>query len=83
MSRDEHGLVSVVPTEGGHLGVMLGLPGADRLLDKLQVGGAPVTAETLFSGLGLLSTYISLRASRASSSLHNSCRVAQSRGDEA
>ena len=57
MSRDEHGLVSVVPTEGGHLGFMHGLPGADLILHRLQVGGAPVTAETLFSGLGLLSTY--------------------------
>lgn len=57
MSRDEHGLVNVLPTEGGHLGFMHGLEGADQLLRQLQVGGAPVTAETLFSGLGLLATY--------------------------
>jgi len=57
MSRDEYGLVNVLPTEGGHLGLMHGLKGADRILEKLQVGDAPVTAETLFSGLGLMSTY--------------------------
>ncbi|QIK78861.1 hypothetical protein G7077_08095 [Sphingomonas piscis] len=57
VSRDEYGLVNVVPTEGGHLGLMHGLSGADRILNKLQAGGTPVTAETLFSGLGLLSTY--------------------------
>jgi glucokinase len=57
MSRDDHGLVNVLPTEGGHLGFMHGLPGAERILQKLQVGDTPVTAETLFSGLGLLSTY--------------------------
>lgn len=57
MSRDDHGLVNVLPTEGGHLGFMHGLAGADPILSKLQIGDAPVTAETMFSGLGLLSTY--------------------------
>lgn len=57
MSRDEHGSVNVLPTEGGHLGLMHGVTGADRILNKLSVRGAPVTAEMLFSGGGLLSTY--------------------------
>jgi glucokinase len=57
MSRDEHGLVNVLPTEAGHLGLMHGVEGADRILNRLSVGGAPVTAEMLFSGGGLLSTY--------------------------
>jgi glucokinase len=57
MSRDEHGLVNVVPTEGGHQGFMHGLHGAGRILEKLQIGDAPVTAETLFSGSGLVATY--------------------------
>jgi glucokinase len=57
MSRDENGLVSVLPTEGGHLGLMHGVEGADRILNKLSVSGAPVTAEMLFSCGGLLSTY--------------------------
>lgn len=57
MSRDEFGLVSVLPTEGGHTGLMHGVEGADRILNRLSVRGAPVTAEMLFSGDGLLSTY--------------------------
>lgn len=57
LSRDEQGLVSVLPTEGGHLGLMHGVKGAERIIDKVATGDAPVTAETLFSGLGLLSTY--------------------------
>ena len=57
MSRDEQGLVSVLPTEGGHLGMMHGVKGAERIIDKVATGDESVTAETLFSGLGLLSTY--------------------------
>lgn len=57
MSRDENGLVNVLPTEGGHLGLMRGVKGAERIMDEAAAGDAPVTAETLFSGLGLLSTY--------------------------
>ena len=57
MSRDENGSVSVLPTEGGHMGLMHGVEGADRILNKLSVSGAPVTAEMLLSGGGLLSTY--------------------------
>jgi glucokinase len=57
MSRDEHGLVNVLPTEAGHMGLMHGVEGADRILDKRSVEGAPVTAEMLFSSGGLLSTY--------------------------
>jgi glucokinase len=60
LSRDEHGLVSVLPTEGGHMGLMHGVEGADRILNKVSVGGAPVTAEMLFSGAGLLSTYVAI-----------------------
>jgi glucokinase len=57
MSRDELGSINVLPTEAGHLGLMHGVEGADRILNKLSVGGAPVTAEMLLSGGGLLSTY--------------------------
>lgn len=57
MSRDEYGLVNVLPTEAGHMGLMHGVEGANRILDRLSVKGAPVTAEMLFSGGGLLSTY--------------------------
>lgn len=57
MSRDEEGLVSVLPTEGGHLGMMHGVKGAERIINEVATCEEAVTAETLFSGLGLLSTY--------------------------
>ena len=57
MSRDEYGLVNVLPTEAGHLGLMHGLPEAEAILAEVGKSGEPVTAEMLFSGLGLLSTY--------------------------
>lgn len=57
MTRDEHGLVTVLPTEGGHLGLMHGVKGAERILDAVAAGDTPVAAETLFAGQGLLSTY--------------------------
>jgi glucokinase len=57
MSRDEHGLVNVLPTEGGHLGLMHGVKGAERIMNAVAVGDVPVASETLFAGQGLLSTY--------------------------
>ena len=60
MSRDEHGFVSVVPTEAGHMGVMDGLPELEPVLAKMRRGKAPVTAENLISGPGLLAIYEAL-----------------------
>lgn len=60
LSRDEYGGVNVVPTEGGHLGIMDGVPGLAPVLDKLRRGNAPVTGETLVSGPGLLKIYEAL-----------------------
>ena len=57
MSRDEHGLVNVLPTEGGHLGLMHGLKDAQAIIDEVANREEAVSAESLFSGLGLLSTY--------------------------
>ena len=57
MSRDEQGSVTVLPTEGGHQGMMHGVNGAERIIEKVAAGDEAVTAETLFSGLGLLATY--------------------------
>ena len=57
MSRDEHGLVNVLPTEGGHLGLMHGVKGAEQIMGEVAAGDVPISAESLFSGLGLLSTY--------------------------
>jgi len=60
LSRDEYGSVNVVPTEGGHLGIMDGVPGLAPVLDKIRKGNAPVTGETLVSGPGLLRIYHAL-----------------------
>lgn len=85
LSRDEHGLVSVLATEGGHLGIMDGLPGLAPVLEKIRRGNAPVNAESLISGPGLLSIYEALCAIKGRSSsgktLHDLLAPSMSRGD--
>lgn len=60
LSRDEHGSVNVVATEGGHMGLMDGLPDEEGVLDKLRAIRSPVHAEGLFSGPGLLALHAAL-----------------------
>jgi glucokinase len=60
MSRDEHGFVSVLPTEGGHMGIMDGLPALAPVLEKMRRGDNPMTGEMLISGPGLLAIYEAL-----------------------
>ncbi|MEO5772523.1 MAG: glucokinase [Sphingomicrobium sp.] len=85
MSRDEHGFVNVLPTEGGHMGIMDGLPGLAPVLDKMRRGNAPVTAEMLVSGPGLLAIYEALCAIKGRSSggktLHDLLAPTMMRGD--
>lgn len=85
MSRDEHGFVSVLPTEGGHLGIMDGLPGLAPVLNKIRKGNAPVTAEMLISGPGLLSIYEALCAiqgrNNSGKTLHDLLAPSMMRGD--
>jgi glucokinase len=57
MSRDEFGFVSVLPTEGGHIDLMDGLAGSHPVLKLLRTGNEPITAESLFSGRGLLAIH--------------------------
>lgn len=68
MSRDEHGFVSVLPTEGGHMGIMDGLPALAPVAEKMRRGNAPINAESLISGPGLLAIYEALCAIKGRSS---------------
>lgn len=85
LSKDEHGFVNVVPTEGGHMGIMDGVPGLAPVLDKIRRGTSPVTAETLVSGPGLLAIYQALCAIQGRSSsgktLHDLLAPTMMRGD--
>lgn len=57
MARDEFGFVSVLPTEGGHMGVMDGVAESHAVIERLRTGNQPVSAEALFSARGLFSLY--------------------------
>lgn len=85
MSRDEHGFVSVLPTEGGHMGMMDGLPGLAPVAEKVRRGNAPINAESLISGPGLLAIYEALCAAKGRSSggktLHDLLAPSMMRGD--
>jgi glucokinase len=54
LSRDEHGIVSVIPTEGGHSHLAFGVAGAGPILGAVAGTNDYLTAETLISGPGLL-----------------------------
>lgn len=60
MVRDEHGFVTVLPTESGHMGYMDGLPWAQAVMSKLRKGGSAVPAEKLLSEDGLLALHRAL-----------------------
>lgn len=85
MSRDEHGFISVLPTEGGHMGMMDGLPALAPVIEKMRRGNVPVTAEMLISGPGLLAIYETLCAIQGRSSggktLHDLLAPTMMRGD--
>ena len=85
VSRDENGFVSVLPTEGGHIGFMDGLRPLAPVLEKMRRGSAPVTGEMLISGPGLLAIYESLCAIQGRSSggktLHDLLAPSMMRGD--
>ena len=85
MSRDEHGFVSVLPTEGGHMGIMDGCPGLEPIINKIRRGNTPVNAESLISGPGLLTIYQTLCAIQGRSSsgktLHDLLAPTMMRGD--
>lgn len=57
LSRDEFGVVSVIPTEGGHMGFMAGLPGAAPVLETMFEMKGLSGAETLLSRPGLAALY--------------------------
>jgi glucokinase len=64
MCRDEFGFVSVLPTEGGHMGLMDGVTGGHPVMERLRQGDKAVTAETLFSARGLTTLYEAMCALR-------------------
>lgn len=64
MDRDEFGFVSVLPTEGGHMGLMDGCSAAHPVLEQLRNANEPVSAEALFSARGLMSIYRGMCALR-------------------
>jgi len=60
LSRDEHGIVSVTPSESGHTNFISGLPGAAPILDIVGARTGYVTAEMLLSGPGLMAIYMAI-----------------------
>ncbi|MEO5772940.1 MAG: glucokinase [Sphingomicrobium sp.] len=71
MSRDEYGLVSVLPTEAGHMGLMDGVVGGHPVIARLRNGDGPLSAETLFSARGLLAVYRAMCDLRGRPALRN------------
>lgn len=66
LNQDEHGFVSVVPTEAGHMGVMDGMPDDEGVLANLRPVKGALLGESLFSAAGLLSVYEALAKIRGS-----------------
>lgn len=60
LSRDEHGIVSVIPTEGGHTNFIAGMKEAGPIAEIVAGRTGYVTAEMLISGPGLVSIYKAL-----------------------
>ncbi|USI71416.1 glucokinase [Sphingomonas morindae] len=60
LTRDEHGIANVVPTEAGHSGFPAGLKALDPLIEKLGARLGYATAETILSGPGLVALHACL-----------------------
>lgn len=57
MHRDAQGFVTVLPTEGGHMGLMDGLAEIREIAGRLRRGSAPIPAEAVISGPGLVNIH--------------------------
>jgi len=66
LSRDDHGIVSVIPTEGGHTHFLAGLAEARDIAEIVGGRKGFVTAEMLLSGPGLISIYNAVAQLRGS-----------------
>lgn len=60
LTRDQRGVVSVIPTEAGHMGFMSGMSGADALIEHVGSVRGHVSGEALLSRGGLVSIYQAL-----------------------
>jgi glucokinase len=60
LTRDQFGVVNVIPSEAGHMGFMAGMPEADAILALVLAQRGHVSAEALLSKPGLIATYQAL-----------------------